>query len=313
MKRYKGYLIFSGIAAAWFFLIVAIILYAFFPYQKMMRIVFQNFLGGNRIIVAIEGARAGAFGAKASKITFGHEIIQGKPLFEIENAQLRWSFLPVFKGVIGINSTASVYDGKMKLDIANIPFLANSIPVITVTMKGVLLSKYPEGRFPWFKGLSGTMNGWIKKEMPLYATEKQKGSLSFSLDNGEIKELAPRNYPKLTLPYKKIIVDGKINGDRIIFDNLFLEGTKGDVIKGKGYLDTNEFEPKIDLTLVYESKAEGSPLPGKGKIHINGSNWMLDVGITPDNQSAVSEADKSKDSEAAKQKQGEVTKNPSKK
>ena len=313
MIKHRGRLIYIGIAVAWFFFTVIIVLYAFFPYQKMMRVVFQNFLGGNRIIVAIEGARAGVFGARAAKITFGHEILQGKPLFEIEGARVNWHFMPLFKGVISINSTASIYDGKMKLDITNIPFFVNSIPFLTVTMKGVSLSKYPEGRLPWFKGLSGTMNGWIKKEMPLYATEKQKGSLSFSLDNGEIKELAPKNFPKLTLPYKKITVDGKINGYRINFDNLFLEGTNGEIIKGKGYIDTNEFEPKIDLALVYESKKEGSPLQGKGKINVNGNKWMFDVTVTPDSQNAASEADEAKQSESAKQKQAEIAKTPTKK
>lgn len=302
MNRYKKHLIYGGCASLWFILIVMVILFIFFPYEKMMRIVFQNFLGGNRIIVSIEGAKASPFGARASRVTFGHEIIQGKPLFEIESARINWRFLPVFRGVIDISSVASMYAGKMKMELTNLPFLVNSTPVLTIKINDIDLSKYPEGRLPWFKGLSGKMAGLIKKEMPLYAPEKQKGSLSLYLANGEIKELAPKNYPKLTIPYKKITVEGKINGDRINFDKLVLESINGDIIRGTGYLDTNEFEPKIDLALFYESKTDGSHLPGKGKINISGNKWIFDVAIIPDI------ADNQSSYDATKDKSHEVTK-----
>jgi type II secretion system protein N len=284
MKSYKKYFIYGGFAV-WFIMIVAIILYVFFPYQKMMKIVFQNFLAGNRVIVSIEGAKVGPLGAKASKVTFGHEMIQGKPLFEIERASINWRFFPIFKGVIDVVSTAVIYNGNMKMYIANLPFIANSTPVVTIKLDNVMLSNYPEGRLPWFKGLSGTMTGWIKKEMPLYAPEKQKGTLALNLLNGEIKELAPKNFPKFTIPYKNIAIEGKISGDKITFNKLLLESPNGDIVKGGGYLDTNEFDPKVDLSLFYESKSEGSPLPGKGKINISGNKWILDVTILPESQS----------------------------
>jgi len=279
-KINKQYLLYAG-AVVWFFILLVVVLYLFFPHQKFVKIAFQNFLCGNKMMVSIEGAKIRPVGAVASKIVFGHEGLQGKPLFEIEKIKISWNPFSLVKGVLSISSDASAYTGKMKLNIEGIPVIVNSLPNMKINLSNIDLAKYPENRLPWFKGVSGTLNGWVKKDMPLHAPEKQKGSFSINMRNGEIMEIAIKNLPRLTIPYKDIAIEGKIDGERINLSKIAIN-SPGNTINGSGTIEANEFEQKINLKFNYEATTKNAPLAGKGTITISGSQWSSDIVITPE-------------------------------
>jgi len=279
-KINKQYLLYAG-AVAWFFILLVVVLYLFFPHQKFVKIAFQNFLCGNKMMASIEGAKIRPVGAVASKIVFGHEELQGKPLFEIEKIKISWNPFSLVKGVLSISSDASAYTGKMKVNIEGIPVIINSLPNMKINLSNIDLAKYPENRLPWFKGVSGTLNGWVKKDMPLNAPERQKGSFSINMRNGEIIEIALKDLPRLTVPYKDITIEGKIDGERINLSKIAIN-SPGNIINGSGTIEANEFEQKINLKFNYEATTKNAPLAGKGTITISGSQWSSDIVITPE-------------------------------
>jgi len=279
-KINRQHLLYAG-SAVWFFILLFVVLYLFFPHEKFVKIAFQNFLCGNRMIASIEGAKIRPVGAVASKIVFGHDELQGKPLFEIEKIKISWNPFSLVKGVLGISSDASAYTGKMKVNIEGIPVIINSLPNLKITLANIDLAKYPENRLPWFKGVSGILNGWVKKDMPLYAPERQKGSFSINMRNGEIMEIAIKNLPRLTVPYKDITIEGKIDGERINLTKIVINSS-GNSINGNGIIEANEFEQKIDLKFNYEATTKNAPLAGKGTIIISGNQWSPDIIITPE-------------------------------
>ena len=107
-KINKQYLLYAG-AVVWFFILLVVVLYLFVPHQKFVKIAFQNFLCGNKMMASIEGAKIRPVGAVASKIVFGNEGLEGKPLFEIENIKISWNPFSLVKGVLSISSDASAY------------------------------------------------------------------------------------------------------------------------------------------------------------------------------------------------------------
>ncbi|MCX5809917.1 MAG: type II secretion system protein GspN [Proteobacteria bacterium] len=279
-KINKQYLLYAG-AVVWFFILLVVVLYLFFPHQKFVKIAFQNFLCGNKMMASIEGAKIRPVGAVASKIVFGHEGLQGKPLFEIEKIKISWNPFSLVKGVLSISSDASAYTGKMKVNIEGIPVIINSLPNMKINLSNINLAKYPENRLPWFKGVSGTLNGWVKKDMPLYAPERQKGSFSINMRNGEIMEIAIKNLPRLTIPYKDITIEGRIDGERINLTKIVINSS-GNSINGNGIIEANEFEQKVNLKFNYEATTKNAPLAGKGTITISGNQWSPDIVITPE-------------------------------
>jgi hypothetical protein len=282
MPNSKKILFYAG-TVVWFFLITAIIVYNFFPYQKLIRVAFQGFLSGSKMVVSIEGAKIKTTGAQASKILFGHEALKDQPLFEIEKVNIFLAPLSIVEGVLSVHSDASAYGGKLTMNVDNIPFIRNTAPSIKINFAKIDLSKYPENRLPWFKGISGQMSGWVKKEMPMLAPEKQKGSFAVNIQNGDIKELYLKNAPRLSLPFKEIAVEGRIDGDTIRLNRIFIRSI-GDEISGSGIIESNDLEQKIDLKLTYEATSKGAPLPGKGIITVSGNQWSTDVNITPASQ-----------------------------
>jgi hypothetical protein len=282
MINSKKILFYTGMVI-WLFLITAIIVYNFFPYKELIRIAFQGFLSGSKMVVSIEGAKIKATGAQASRIVFGHEAIKDQPLFEIEKVNIFLAPLSIVKGVLSVHSDALAYGGKVTMNVDNLPFIRNTAPSIKIDFVKIDLSKYPENRLPWFKGISGQMSGWVKKEMPLLAPEKQKGSFAVNIQNGDIKELYLKNSPRLSLPFKEITVEGRIDGDTIRLTRVFINSI-GDQISGSGVIESNDFEQKIDLKLTYEATSKGAPLAGKGMITVTGNQWATDVSIVPASQ-----------------------------
>ena len=279
MPNSKKILFYAG-TVLWFFLVTAVIVYVFFPYEKLIRIAFQGFLSGSKMVVSIQGAKIKTTGAQASKIVFGHEALKDHPLFEIEKANIFLEPLSIFKGILSVHSTASAYGGRLAMNVENIPFIRNTVPSIRIDFTKIDLSKYPENSLPWFKGISGQMNGWVKKEMPLTAPERQKGSFAVTIQNGDIKELYLKNAPRLSLPFKEISVEGRIDGDMIRLSRIFIKSI-GDEIGGSGTIESNDLDQKIDLKLSYEATSKGAPLPGKGTITVSGSQWSTDIDVTP--------------------------------
>ena len=282
MNKYKKYLPYVAVTI-WFFILTTLILYVFFPYQKIFRLAFMNFISSSKMVVSVEGARIRPLSARASKVVFGHEALQGKPLFELEKVKVSWNPLSIFKGVINISSEATTYSGVTRFWVSGVPVLANSTPVLTVSIANISLSKYPDDRVPWFKGITGIMNVWMRKEIPLFSLDRQKGNFLISLQNGEIKEIRTKNFPKITLPYKEIKIEGKIEGERILLSKIFINSF-GNVIKGNGTIESNEYEQKINLKLDYEATSKGAPLSGKGTITIIGNQWSPDILVTPSEQ-----------------------------
>ncbi len=279
MRNSKKMLFYTAMVV-WFFLVTAFIVYNWFPYQKLIKIAFQGFLSGSKMAVSIEGAKIGAAGARASRIVFGHEALKDQPLFEVEKVDIVLDPLSIVKGMLSVHSNASAYGGTLAMNVDGIPFIRNTAPSIRINFSRIDLSKYPENRLPWFKGISGQMNGWVKKEMPLMAPEKQRGIFSVNIKNGDIKELYLKNAPRLSLPFKEIAVEGRIDGDVIRLTRLFINSI-GDVINGSGIIESNDFEQKIDLKLGYEATSKGAPLSGRGTITVSGNQWATDVSITP--------------------------------
>jgi hypothetical protein len=287
MPNSKKILFYAG-TVAWLFLLTALIVYTFFPYQKLIRIAFQGFLSGSKMVVSIEGAKIKATGAQASKIVFGHEALKDQPLFEIEKANIFLEPFSIVKGVLSVHSNASAYGGKLTMNVDNIPFIRNTAPSIKIDFTKIDLSKYPESRLPWFKGISGQMSGWVKKEMPLMAPEKQKGTFAVNILNGDIKELYLKNAPRLSMPFKEIAVEGRIDGDTIRLNKIFIKSI-GDEISGSGTIESNDLEQKIDLKLSYEATSKGAPLPGKGVVTVSGNQWSTEINITPASQDKTDE------------------------
>lgn len=282
MHNYKRTFFYAGVVI-WFFLTTTLILYNFFPYQKLIKVTFQSLLCGSKMVVSIEGAKIRSTGARVSKMVFGHEALKDKPLFEIEKVNIFFNPLSIAGGVLSLRSNASAYGGSLKLNIDGIPAFRNSIPSMKIDFTKVNFSQYPENRLPWFKGISGVMNGWVKKEMPPLTPEKQKGSFAVNIQNGEIKEIQVKNAPKFSLPYKDITIEGKIDGDTIRLSKISIN-SMGNIINGTGSIETNDFEQKIDLKLTYEATSKGAPLSGKGMITVSGNQWLTDINVIPASQ-----------------------------
>jgi type II secretion system protein N len=276
----KKYLLCAG-TVVWFFLLLIALLYFFFPYQKIFTIALQNSFCGSKMTVDIEDAKIRHSGGIVSKIVFGHEALKGKSLFEIEKIKISWNPFSLVRGALNMSSNASAYSGTLKVDIERIPVIMNSLPLLKINLANINLAMYPEGVLPWLKGMSGTLNGWIKNESPLNAPEKQKGSFSISMKDGEIKELLIRDFPRLTMPYKEIVIEGKIEGERVNLSKITINSL-GNMIRGSGTINVNEYEQKVDLKFYYEALVKNAPLAGRGAITITGKQWSPNIVITPE-------------------------------
>ena len=278
MKVPKQTLFYTAITL-WGLIVMVVIVLLFFPYQRALKIASQNVLGAGKMIVSLEGVSLGFMSAEVSKIAVGHAAVEGKPLLELRKIHVRWYPLSLLTGRLNIFSKAAAYDGVVECIIEGIPVIATASPTMSIKFTNVNLAKYPEGTLPWFKGISGNMSGWIKKEVPLARSDKQKGSFRIAMSAGEIREIQVRHQPNLTLGYKEVVAEGRIAGSMVHLDKILVEGD-GISLKGRGTIDRGQLEQKINLTLVCEGSSNASPLANGVVITVTGNQWSPTIAIS---------------------------------
>lgn len=287
MDKRKSLLLVLGVVL-WGVFVAALVVYFFFPYQKALKIALQNVVGGGRTEVAMEGVTMKTMGVTASRLLLRPvgATAQTAP-FELTHVDISWNPFSLLKGRLAIDSTASVYDGSLRCSIDGIPFTAGPAnPNIAVRLEHINLGKCPEGALPWFKGISGSLDGTIKKETPLARPDKQVGTFRLTLQKGEVNEIQAKNMPRLVIPYKRILVEGKIDGPRIDVTNIALTS---DVvsIKGSGTVETTDGGQVVDIKATYEALSKAFPLKGKGTITISGNQASPTVAISGGPQPAA--------------------------
>jgi len=279
MDRRRTFLFFLG-AVVWGVLVAGFILYLFFPYQKALKIALQNVAGNGKTAIAMEGVSVKTMGITASKLLLRPigNIGQAAP-FELSNIDIAWSPLSLLRGRLTINSKASVYDGMLRASVDDISLTGQGNPNLSLKLQDVNIGKCPEGTFPWFKGISGFLDGVVKKEVPVGRPDKQTGSFRFDLRGGEVTELQIRNMPRLVIPYKRITIEGRMDGQRIEITTVALAS---DVItlKGKGTIETTDQGQNIDISLAYNTLSRNFPLKGRGFIRITGNQAAPSVTIS---------------------------------
>jgi type II secretion system protein N len=275
MDRQKSILFFSGVVL-WGVFVAALMVYLFFPYQKALRIALQNVVG-SRTSVAMEGVSMKTMGIAASRLLLqpAASTDQAGP-FELTHVDISWNPLSLLGGKLAIKSKASIYDGTMQCSIDGIPFTGAANPNILLRLERINLGKCPEGALPWFKDISGSLDGVIKKETPLARPDTQTGSFRFDLKGGEVKELQARNMPRLVIPYKRIVIEGKIDGPRIDVTSIVLTSDAVS-IKGSGTIETTDTGQNVDIRASYEALSKAFPLKGKGTITISGNQASPNV------------------------------------
>jgi len=141
------------------------------------------------------------------------------------------------------------------------------------------VAKCPQGVFPWFRGVTGTLDGIIRKDVPLATPDKQSGTFRFTLKNGEVRDLQVRNLPRLVIPYRQITIEGKINGPRVEVRKIDLTS---DVVRlhGSGSIESGDLDQNINIDLSYEALSSVLPLKGKGIISIRGNQAAPLVSIS---------------------------------
>lgn len=282
MTRYKQIGFYAAVVV-WGFLVTALIVHLFFPYQTALKIAFQNVVGGSRMAVSMDGVRVASTGVRIKKALIGHEAIQGKPIVELSDVSINWRPWSLLAGKFSIASQASAYNGTLRCDVFDIPVLTSNNPSVTVNFSNINLSKYPAGALPWFKTISGTAEGSITREAPLLHPMKEKGVFKLTIKNGEIREIYTKNLQGLVLPFKEIKAEGRLDGSQTIIDRVFLSGS-GITVKGSGTLVKSDPQPTINLKLLYESQSTTIPLPPRGTIVMSGSQWSPNVSILTESQ-----------------------------
>jgi type II secretion system protein N len=282
----KQYIVLYGAAFLWFLLLTLALLFLFFPYQRVFQFVFQNVVGGSEMTVSVIGARTGLMRIEASELRFGHSAMAGSPIAELEKARLRSGIASVLRGAVDVSAEAQAYGGKVNLEVGNIPVIDNNgDPTFSVAFSDINLSKYPTGRFPWFKDLKGTLSGRIKKDTSLFAKERQKGKFNLLIRDGEIGQMVVKNFAKLTVPFKTISAEGTIDGSRIDVTKILVD-SDGIVLKGSGFIEGGGPGRSVDLKLSYEGVSKSSPLKGKGTIIVSGD--LLSPEITLNQEGGAS-------------------------
>ncbi len=171
----------------------------------------------------MEGVTTSLMGIKASRILFRPDASTGQTApFELSKVDIFWNPLSLLKGKVTIYSKAALYEGTLRCTVEGIPFIGPSDPYISLKLDHVNIGKCPEGALPWFKGMSGTLDGVIRKETPTGRPDKETGVFRLNIRGGEIKGLQVKNMPRLIIPYKEIVVEGKIDGPRLNINRLAL-------------------------------------------------------------------------------------------
>jgi type II secretion system protein N len=267
--KQRSLLVYSTVIL-WGLFVITLIIYLFFPYQKVLRIALQNIVGNSRTAVSMEGVITKPLGIKANKILLQPDPIVGQRPFELTNIDITWSPFSLLFGNFSIKSIASLYEGSLQSSVNGIHFVGLSNPTILLTLEKVNMSLIPEGAIPWLRGTTGTLSGTIRKKSDPMSPNKQSGSFAFFLKEGEIKNLQVRNLPRLIIPFKEISADGKIDGSRIDLSKIHISS---DVISlsGSGVIDSVDIEQSVIINLSYQTLIKTFPLKGQGNLHITGS------------------------------------------
>ena len=141
------------------------------------------------------------------------------------------------------------------------------------------IAKCPEGALPWLKGVSGILDGVVKEEIPAGRPDRQVGSFRLFLRGGEVRDLQIKNLPRLIIPYKEIVLEGRIEGTRIAVKRLTLT-SDAISLTGGGVVDMEESEHALDMKLSYEVLSKAFPLKGKGSITVSGSQAAPEVTVS---------------------------------
>jgi type II secretion system protein N len=268
-------------AVGWFVLVMALVIYMFFPYQKALRIALQNTAAGGRAAVSMEGVTMKLMGIKASKILFRPDSsTEGTAPFELSNVEISWNPLSLLKGKVTIYSKAALYGGMLRCTVEGVSFIGPSDPRISLKFDHVNLGKCPEGAFPWFTGMSGTLDGTMNKQTPMDRPERGTGVFRLDIKDGEIKGIQVKNMPKLIIPYKEIIIEGKIDGPRRSINRLALNSDMI-AIAGAGVVQSGETDQDIDMKLSYRALSKSFPLQGSGTLTVSGSPAAPVVAVSP--------------------------------
>ena len=261
-------------------LVMALVIYLFFPYQKALRIALQNVTGNGRAVVSMEGVTMKLMGIRASRILFRPEASTGQTApFELSKVDIFWNPLSLIKGKVTIYSKAALYEGTLLCTVEGIRFIGPTDPNIFLKLDHVNISKCPEGALPWFKGMSGTLDAVIRKETPIGRPDKETGVFRLSIRGGEIMGLQVKNMPRLIIPYKEIVVEGKIDGPRLNINKLTLT-SEVIALSGAGVVQSGEPDRGIDMKLSYQVLSKSFPLQGKGIITVSGSQAAPVVAIS---------------------------------
>lgn len=272
----KKQIIFVALVVLWGAFVAGLTIYLFFPYQKALKLALQNVVGTGKTAVSMEGVVMKPMGVKAQKIVLRPDVSTGRPVkFELSRVNITWNPFSLIKGKLTIYSQASLYDGRLKCVIDGVPVAGSSSPDIALKLDGVNVAKYPEGMMALFKGISGTLDGTIRKQVPVAQPEKQRGTFRLNLRNGEIRDLQIKNLPRLVIPYRQIVLEGKMDGSRIDLSKI---AVTSDVValNGSGSIDTGDLD-HMDIRLAYTAPAQGLPISGNGTIMISGSRTSPNI------------------------------------
>jgi len=269
-------------AVGWGLFVMVLTVYLFFPYQKALKIALQNTVGGGRTAVSMEGVAARPLGIKASRLLLKPDGSTGQVPFELSNVRIFLNPLSLLKGKFTIASSAAIYGGTLSCTVEGASVTGPSNPDISLTLDHVNMGKCPEGVLPWFKGISGVLNGVVRKQATAGRPDRQTGFFRFSLSGGEVKDLQVKNMPCLVIPYREIVLEGKIDGPRLNIGRLAL---KSDLVSlsGTGFMESGDdrTDRTIDIRLSYEALSQAFPLKGKGVIAITGSQAAPAVEVLP--------------------------------
>ncbi len=267
-------------AVGWGVLVMVLVVYLFFPYQKALKVALQNVVGNGRAAVSMEGVTMKVMGIKASRILFRPDASAGQTApFELSNVDIFWNPFSLLKGKVTIYSKAALYGGTLRCTVEGISFMGQTDPNISLKFDSVNIGKCPEGAIPWFNGMSGTLDGMVRKEAPIGRPDKETGVFRLNIRDGEIKGLQVKNLPRLIIPYKEIVVEGKIDGPRLSIRKLALAS---DVIalSGSGMVQSGDPDHGIDMKLSYQVLSKSFPMQGKGTLTVSGSQAAPVVAIS---------------------------------
>jgi type II secretion system protein N len=279
VDRRKTFFFFSGVVL-WGVFVAALVIYLFFPYQRTLKIAMQNVAGNGKTAIAMEGVRVRTMGLTASKLLLRPVATSGQTApFELSNIDIGWSPFSLLRGKLAFNSRASVYDGTLRANVSGIPLTGSGNPSLFLKLEHVNVGKCPDDFFPFFKGVSGFLDGWVRKEASSARTDRQTGSFRFDLNGGEVKDLQIKNMPRLVIPYRRIAIEGRIDGPRVDISSLFL-ASDAILLRGKGTVEATDQGQNIDVKLSYETLSKGFPLKGKGTIFISGNQGAPSITVS---------------------------------